>query len=241
MRIATISVACLISVCLAPPICSAQDRLVRISANLGLQEPAGSLALDMPVTSPGGSGFFRIDDRFSTSDIYDASVAVRIWKRISLGGGLSRTRTERLGHPYTASVPPPSPGLLNIPSSGVAGGLAHSERNAYALIAWTAPVSNRFDVVVSGGPAFLELEQDLPELSTVTGPLGGTLLVIRRGSVTESTTGFHVGVDFDYVFGRRAGGGVLVRYARGSVDVPFGTRSATIGGLQFTAGLRLKL
>ena len=137
---------------------------------------------------------------------------MRVWKDLGLGAGLAQTRTERLGHPYTASVPSPVPGFLNLEVDGLVN-LAHGERTVYALASWTTAISNRFDIVVSGGPAFIEVDQDLPVATPVLAPTGIQTLIVSTTRVSESTTGFHATLDFDYVFGQRAGLGALILYA----------------------------
>src|SRR6187455_2972816 len=110
MKSVTLYVWCAILVCAVTGTATAQDRrYVRISGNVGFQEGSGRLALDRPLTFFGKSGFFRIDDELATSLIFDGSATVRVWKDLALGAGLAKTRTERLGHPYTASVPSPVP------------------------------------------------------------------------------------------------------------------------------------
>jgi len=85
------------------------------------------------------------------------------------------------------------------------------------------------------------VEQDLPDVTPVIAPNGLAVLTISKSRLSKSTTGFHVGLDLDYVWARRAGAGILFRYTRGSIDLPNGTQSMTAGGFQIAAGLRLKL
>jgi hypothetical protein len=132
-------------------------------------------------------------------------------------------------------------GRLNLPSSGVASNLAHGERSVYALASWTAMISDRFDVVFSGGPVFFDVRQGLPNATAAQSPAQGPVLFVTNTEFSESTTGLHIGMDLDYVFGRRAGLGALIRYTRGSLDIPNGTQSMTVGGFQILAGLRVKL
>lgn len=223
----------------APPAASAQDHRVRISVNGGVQEGSGRLAVSLPLTSSSGSGSFTIDDRLVTSAVVDVNGSVRVWKNVALGAGLSRIRTEKLAHPYTATVPQPSG--QNVVFSGVAANTVHGERTVYALASWTATISNRFDVVLSAGPAFFDVEQDVPTATTVTAPNGLRVLTVSSTKLSESATGFHAGLDLDYVFARRAGLGILMRYTRGAIDIPNGTQSMTVGGVQIAGGLRLQL
>jgi hypothetical protein len=232
---------CLIGVCATASSASAQDRRVRVSANAGMQEGPGRLAINVPLTAFGRSGSFEIDDRLTTSAMVDVNGSVRVWRSVAFGAGFSRIRTEKLAHPYTASVPPPPPGLFNAEFEGSVGDVSHGERTAYGLVSWTATVSDRFDVVFSGGPAFFEVEQDLPSAAPVVAPNGLVVLTLSKSRLSKSTTGFHLGLDLDYVWARRAGAGILLRYTHGSIDVPHGTRSMTAGGFQIAAGLRLKV
>ena len=238
--------ACLVFVASFASTVSAQDQpvaweqpTVRIGANVGLQESAGNLALDMPLIFNGSPGSFTIDDNLPTSTYFDVNGSVRLWKGLSLGAGYSRTREEHLGPQYTASVPPPRPGLLNIETNGTINGLTHRESSTYAFASWTMPVTDRFDVIVSGGPTFFDVKQHLPALEVGIGPTGGTVLFVSTTPASESGTGFHVAMDLDYIFGHVGGFGAQIRYSRGSVDFPDATRSMIVGGLQFAAGARV--
>jgi hypothetical protein len=119
--------------------------------------------------------------------------------------------------------------------------MAHGEKAVYALASWTTAVTNRFDVGLSGGPMFFDVEQDLPLVTPITTPVGGQSITISRTRVSESATGVHFGLNLDYTFAHRAGAGVLIRYSRGSIDLPNGTQSMTVGGFQTAVGFRLKL
>lgn len=235
-------VCCFMCLAAATSSVHAQDRpAVRISASVGLQEGPGKLAFERPLDFFGRSGSLAIDDDLVTMDVYDLNAVIGMWKNAGLGAGVYRTSTDRLNHPYTASIPSPQLGRLNTDVTSVTPQMVHAERAAYLLATWTTRVTDRFDMVFSGGPMFFELEQELPEATPVAAPNGAQALVITPAAHTKSTTGFHLGMDLDYVFARRAGGGILIRYSRGSVDLPNGTAAMTLGGLQIAAGFRLKL
>ena len=218
----------------------AQERpLLRFGTNVGLQESAGTFAIDKPLTFFGGSGFFRIEDNLPTSTVFDVNGSVRVWRGLSFGAGYSTTKGEKLAPQYTASVPAAQSNRLNLEVRGTMGGTVHSEKATYALLSWTTPVTERFDVILFGGPAFFELDQDLPDLSVVTAPSGAQALIVDRTRFSKSSTGFHIGMDLDYIFGDRAGFGGTVRYSRASVDIPDGTKSMIIGGFQILTGARV--
>ena len=133
------------------------------------------------------------------------------------------------------------PGRLNLPINDVVTGMVHGESAVYALVSWTTAVSDRFDVVLSGGPMFFDVEQDLPNVTVITTPNGGQGLIVSKTRLSESATGLHVGLNLDYTFNHLAGAGILMRYSHGAIDVPNGTESMTIGGFQAAVGFRLKL
>ena len=69
---------------------------------------------------------------------------------------------------------------------------------------------------------------------------------VRTESQKHTTTGFHLGVDAQYMFMKNAGVGGMLRYSKGSVDLkgPAESGSETFkldtGGLEIAAGLRFR-
>ena len=111
MKPLVVFASCLLLGTLATQVASAQDReIVRISANVGLQEGPGRLSIDIPLTAPGGSGSFVIDDNLANSAFVDVNGSLRVWKGVALGAGFSKTNTEHLSHQYRSECPPDSAG-----------------------------------------------------------------------------------------------------------------------------------
>jgi hypothetical protein len=61
-------------------------------------------------------------------------------------------------------------------------------------------------------------------------------------SVKDTGVGFNIGVDGTYLFTDRIGGGIVLRYTGGSVDLDSdaGTVSLDVGGFQIGFGLRVR-
>ena len=240
MHIRTVAAASLAVLLLGNGAEAQSARRLRVAANVGMLDGTGAIGLSIPLVAVSGTGSFDVEDDFPTMIQVDASATVTVWRQLGIGIGFSNI-TDELGHPYEAAVPWPIPGRLNIPASGSVAQLTHQERATYAIVSWTAPVSNRFDVVFSGGPAFFNVKQDLPTATPGFEPTSGLPVVfVGEREFSESTTGFFAGMDLDYLWGARAGLGVALRYSRASIDVPDGTTSMTVGGFVVGAGLRLK-
>ena len=228
-------IACSAVVLLADSVEAQSTRRVRVAANLAMLDGTGAIALSIPLVAAGGTGSFDVDDDLPTMFQVDVSGTVKVWRQLGVGVGFSNM-SETTGHPYEGSVPAPIPGRLALPISGTIAQLARQERATHAIVSWTAPVSDRFDVMLSAGPAFFKLDQDLPTAEAGSAPGGIPTLFIGEREFSDSATGFHLGLDLDYLWGARAGVGTTLRYARASIDLPDGTRSMTLGGFSVGEG-----
>jgi hypothetical protein len=75
----------------------------------------------------------------------------------------------------------------------------------------------------------ITVQEPTPTLSTAT--------IVRED---HTTVGINLGVDLNYFFRPNIGGGVLVRYTYGSVDLDSVGESLTVGGFQLGFGLRYR-
>ena len=181
----------------------------------------------------GGGGFF------------DVSGGVRVWRSLAAGLGVTQF-SRRGGATVTGQVPHPL--FFNRPRSATYArtDLEHKETGIHLQAVWVTPIQDRIHVSVFGGPSFFSVDQ-----SHITGATSAEIAApfnevaisqVATGTVSESGVGGHVGVDVTYLVTEQLGGGIFVRWAGGSVDLPVsgGTQSLDVGGAQFGIGLRAR-
>ncbi len=171
--------------------------------------------------------------------IVDIEAGVRVWSNLAVGGGWSRY-TDTSSSTLNASIPDPLFFDTFVARSTTAEGLEREETQIRLSAFWIQPVTDKFDVILYGGPSFFSVKQDVLSgftVATNTTNLSG----VTQTTIDESTTGFHGGVDLRYLIIKNAGVGVFARYSSASVDsdVVEGGK-IEMGGFQYGFGLRLR-
>lgn len=172
-----------------------------------------------------------------------ASGGYRVWKRFTVGLGVSRysrrsdaTVTARLPHPFFDN----QFREIEATTSTLRG-----ETGTHLLLGWMMPVTDRIRVIVTAGPSFMSVEQ-----TVVTGvqfaetypydTAAFTAATTRRA--TRSATGFNAGADVMWMFSRHIGAGGLVQVTRARARLsPAEGRTIAVdaGGAQAALGIRL--
>jgi outer membrane protein with beta-barrel domain len=136
----------------------------------------------------------------------------------------------------TASIPDQV--FFNRPKivSGSTDGLKRREVAVAPHITYARPLTDNFDITLSGGIAFIHLSQDLVGDFEVTPP---QTLTIKTTSDSASGVGPFAQVDVIYNLKPRYGVGGYVRYAGAKVDLPT-SADANVGGMQAGGGIRLR-
>ncbi len=212
---------------------------VFVDMNISVQEGNPRLAVATPLPAFGREGTLTVDDEVPGGGLFDVSAAVKVRGSFALGAGYSFTDSGG-SPPFVAVVPSPIGTNLPLTTTGVTQELRHAEQVLYLKASWMRAATDRFVYAVSAGPAVFRVEQDIPFTSGVMNNGIVTVLAPSATTFKESTVGFHVGLDLNYMIARHVGGGVLLRYTRGSVDFPHSTSSMTVGGVQIGVGLRTR-
>ncbi len=175
--------------------------------------------------------------------LLDGSAGYRFWGRVGVAVGGSRTAGKGTVA-VRASVPHPL--LLDNDRlvEGEAPDLSRTESAAHLQLFYEIAPRGKWRARFFGGPSYFVVSQDLVRSVTVneTYPFDTATF---RSAVTEaadgSALGFNVGADITWMFSRRAGAGLLLRYAGAAVDLnaPDSRNVSTdAGGFQAGAGLR---
>ena len=177
----------------------------------------------------------------STQDLksgpfFDVQAGYRIWRSLAIGGAYTFVASKGDAD-ISGSIPDPIRFDSHRDVSASAADLAHTEQWIAALLTWGLPVTDKIDVLLSGGPAYVSLSQELPSGATVTEPTP-TLSNITLSETSGSGLGFVAGADVRYMVTPRFGLGLLAKFSTASVEVDGDDIDA--GGFQIGGGVRIR-
>jgi outer membrane protein with beta-barrel domain len=176
--------------------------------------------------SVGGGPFFEIGG------------AYRVWGHNLLAGISYQHTSSHSNAALTASIPDPvvtdSPRTV----TQTLNDAGHSENVVHLDAIWMMPVAEKLDVAIFGGPSIFSVKQDTVTSFQTTEP--GPVVNAPLTEVSKTTVGINLGVDVQYLLGKKWGVGGLARYAWGSADITGATDSLTVGGFQLGVGGRLR-
>lgn len=192
---------------------------------------------------------FGTSSTFTSGSLFDVGVGLRLWKNLTAGVAYHQEQNDTEGA-ATGSVP--SPFFFNRPRTLTAAEpLDRKESATHVTLGWVVPISNKFDVMVSGGPSFFRLTQEVIS-SVAHNETGATSSTVNATLDTEerskSVTGYNVGADVTYIAWSndsiRLGVGGFFRFTTAEAEVQMldaGTAQPTkVGGVQFGFGARLR-
>ena len=176
---------------------------------------------------------------------FDVGGGVRVWRNLAVGANVSVFSREsdagvsgQLPHPFRFNR------LRAI--NGTAAGLARAETAVHVQALWVIPVGRSVAVTLFGGPTWFNVSQDLVTDITFDQVYPFDAAAFSGATVGEqsvATIGAHAGADVAYYFSERIGVGGTVRFSRGSVEFDSsdgGVAETDVGGVQTTAGLRIR-
>jgi hypothetical protein len=217
---------------------------VLISVNGGFQATKNGFSDRFEFERYLETGSTEVDYPVQGGFIFDAGAGYRFWKNLAAGVAVSHfTRDDVAG--TTSSVPHPF--FFNQPRevTGDATGVKRSETAVHLQAMYLVNPGGRLRFVISGGPSFFTLEQDLVTDVTITetfpydtAAFGSAQKSRQKGSAAA----FNVGADVIWMLNRTLGVGGLVRFSRASVDLDAPanrTISVDAGGVYAGGGIRL--
>jgi hypothetical protein len=217
--------------------------------NVGWGVESGSSAMTDSRTAPiyEESATITSSSEFTSGSLFDVGVGLRVWRNLTVGAGYHQEQNDTEG---TVSGSIPSPLIFNRPRTLTGSELLdRKETAAHINIGWVFPISNKFDVMIYGGPSFFRLTQDVisnvvPNESGATATtIGSTITTTERN---KSVTGYNAGLDATYILWSndsiRLGAGGFLRFSQASTEVEMLSTSqpTDVGGMQFGFGARLR-
>ena len=183
--------------------------------------------------------------RVKAAPAFDVAVGVRVWRNLAIGADVSRFSRQDAAD-VQAQVP--NPFYFGRPRSvsGSASGLSRVETALHVQAIWMIPVSDRWQVAVSGGPSLFNVEQDLVEDITVTQTYPfdtATFASAVSNTQKHSGVGFNAGVDVTRLLSRHVGIGAAVNFSHARVNMPAAddtTLEVDAGGATVGGGIRLR-
>jgi hypothetical protein len=216
-----------------------------VDVNLGLQ--ATSTAFDItshPLTFVEPA---TVQTTYSVKGAreFDVGGGVRVTHNLAVGGSFSKF--EKGGN-VTVDAQVPHPFFFDRARkvSGTADNLSRLETGFHAKVVFIAPVGAGWEVLLSGGPSFFQVEQDLVEDVKIkeaypydTATFDSA--VAKRHS--SSGLGFNVGADVTRLLTAHMGVGAAVVISRAKLHFDTfsdPTRKFDVGGTRVGGGLRFR-
>lgn len=219
-----------------------------INVGWGVESGSTSMSDTRTATVYEESATVTSTSNFTSGSLFDVGVGLRIWRNVIVAAAYHQEQNDTEGQ-LTGSIP--SPVFFNRPRtlSQAVPGLERKEKAVHLQFGWVVPLGAKMDVMVTGGPSFFRLEQEV--VSNVTfGEQGGnfsTVVASPSESVRkQSKTGFNVGADATYIVWQndsiRVGAGGFARFTKADMNIEMLTSSqpTQVGGMQFGFGARLR-
>jgi len=214
-----------------------------IAINAGLQAAPPDFNDEFTFTANAEAGTIEADYPSDPPFLLDGSAGYRFWGRVGVALGVSRTSGNGTVA-VRASVPHPLMLDHDRLVEGEAPDVSRTETAAHLQVFYELMPKGKWRTRFFAGPSYFNVEQDVVHSVTVnetypydTATFGSAVTDQADGS----SIGFNVGADVSWMFSKRAGAGVLLRYARAGIDLnapDSRTVSTDGGGLQASAGLR---
>jgi len=214
-----------------------------VSINYAYESADRAFAESMTVPIYGESATYSASHSSSGGGGFDVGGGVRVWSNLAAGVAVTSFSSASAA---TVSGTVPHPLFYNRPRAVAADltDLEYKETGVHLHAVWVMPITRKIIVSVAGGPSFFSVNQGLLSSVTVgqeTAPFSAVPVLTSSTQASKSVVGGNVGVDVKYVFTEMLGGGVFVRWAGASVDLPTtgGVQSIDVGGVQSGIGLRI--
>ena len=234
-------------VCLTAPGAGAQSlpNRVWVSVNVGMQIPGEDISDRFEFDRFVERATVDVDYDAEPAVLFDGGVGVLLWKRLGAAVAVSRFTRDGTAQ-IDARIPHPFFDNRHREISGSADSVTRSETGIHMQATVTAEAGDKFIVIVSGGPSYLRVDQDLVSGVQYSESFPFDEATFTAADLTRtnaSALGFNAGADFMWMAARQWGIGGVVRYSRATVDLETNdgrTISTSAGGLQVGAGIRLR-
>ena len=222
----------------------------RFYLNLDAGAEVGTQNLSVPGSFPlyGETATFTSAVPINNAPMVNLEGGWRLWRNLFASLAFTWRLKSSSGSDVVAKIPHPL--VVNQPRTATTNvsPLENTETALHFNAGWETAVTEKMSVRFYGGPSIFGVTQDVVstiEVAEVGPPYSAVTIT---GATLERLSkfggfGFNVGVDGTYMFSDRIGMGLLVRYAKGTVDLtgPEDMKvSVDAGGFDGGLGIRLR-
>lgn len=224
-----------------------EDR-VFVNLSFGVDTGTTDISQNGTFTVYNETGTIQADAEFGSFPIFDISVGARIYRNVGVAIAYHTGGTDGDGE-ISGTVPHPI--FFGRPRTFTET-FNDAERDEHAThlqVGWMAPINEKFDLFISGGPSFYGVTQELVTDLTFTeqGPPYANVTVLPAVQrLKENAVGYNFGVDGTYfVYTRdqlRVGVGGFLRFTGATAEFTANgqTFDTDAGGVQFAVGARVR-
>lgn len=242
-------------VCAAPRLVSAQSMQWTdkgyVSVNGGAQVGSHTIESSSTATLYDENATVSTSQKVKGGGFFDIGGAYRVWGH-NLLAGVSYSHTGSTSD-VALSATLPHPQFFDQPRTvtSTQSGAKHSEDVVHIAAIWMMPIANKLDIGIFGGPSIFAVKQDAVTNVTVTetADLAHPTVNAPLTRVSKTTVGVNIGVDVQYLIGKKWGVGAIARFSAASVDIPGASLpnstavtsdNLSVGGFQIGAGGRYR-
>jgi hypothetical protein len=206
-----------------------------LNVNLGAQPNRRTITSSQSFSLYGETAKIDATQRVANGPVFEVAGGYRVRRLFSLGAGFSFFSSKGSAA-MTAVIPNPIFFDRLATVSVTAADLKRSETGVHIRALWTIPVRDKINLSVSAGPSIIHVSQ---QIASGTVPANTQTLNSTFNEETGNAFGVNIGFDGAYMVTPRAGVGLFVQYAGGSVDLT-DAKGVKAGGVQAGLGLRLR-
>ena len=208
------------------------DPKAYVDLNIAGQTQSVTLATSSTFSLFGETGATSTNQTVGKGLVFDGGAGYRVRANLAIGAMVSVFTRSPAG---SVSVTTPDPlvfGAFTVVSASPQ--LTQTEVGTHLKVVYFLRVNAKMDVAISVGPSFVHISKDVASASVVNGTAQ-----IAVATQTGTAVGAHGGLDLNYLFTPRLGGGIFARYIGAQVDLPAAS-GVKVGGFQAGLGLRLR-
>jgi hypothetical protein len=214
------------------------------AVNIGYQGNANDFTQTVTFEEFVEEGTIDTDYAVKAAPIFDASLAVRLWRNLGAGVAISSYTKDKVAE-LEADLPHPFFDNRFRTVTGESDPLERQETGVHLQAVYMLPLANRLHVLLSGGPSFFNISQNLVTRVEYTHAFpfdSATFRSATTHSDSGSAVGFNAGADVTWMLSRVVGVGGGFRFAKAEVDLTASEgNDVTVdgGGYQALGGLRI--
>jgi hypothetical protein len=220
---------------------AASDPIVAVTISAGYDASATTFSQATTFEAFSEEGSVSTDYRTKRGPRTDIGAVVRVWRRFGVGvaGSFLRGSTPAqvnalIPHPLVANQPRPISGAV---------ATLHGETALHLQAVYWARPTPRVDVVFSGGPSIVKIDQDFVSDVTYDQTFPYDVAIYKNAALTrerKTAVGANVGAEVGWRVHGRLGVAAVARYSTATANFPdTGVSAFKIGGLQLGGGVRL--